>query len=80
MSSDQRTIIFDRAVRAASGFLVTPGRQYPLRLEDQELRLYSISDDQGMRMNVSLHGRSLTNGGRWHLLEDEAEIAAWEAA
>ena len=51
------------------------GQNYQAWPVDQGLRLYAINDDRGQRMLVSLFGRTLTNGGFWHLQHDGPAIA-----
>ena len=81
MNAITNHIIFDSYPSFARGrFQLTLGKAYPLREVDHSLRLMQAVDDDGQLFNVSLFGRSLTNGGIWHLLEDEPRIRSLDAA
>ncbi len=68
-------IVIDRQPPRRTGFALTVGHGYAAEVVRPDVRLFAISDDLGQRMLVSLFGRTLTNGGYWHLQHDEAAIA-----
>lgn len=74
-STPDPVIVIDRQPPRRTRFALTVGQNYQAWPVDQDLRLYAINDDRGQRMLVSLYGRTLTNGGFWHLQHDEAAIA-----
>ncbi|GEM_PF-1188344 len=74
-STPDRVIVIDRQPCRRTRFALTVGRGYAADVVRADVRLDAFSDDLGQRMLVSLYGRTLTNGGYWHLQQDEQAIA-----
>jgi hypothetical protein len=61
-------IVFDKYPPSAVGkYQLTVGTPYSAVLKDDALGLYGLEDDAGVAFNVSVFGRTYTNGGCWHI-------------
>jgi len=73
MRLDNILIVFDRMPPSAKrlGYKLTLGKPYPATITNQELGLYTLVDDVGVKFNVSTYGATYTNGGYWHTIKIE---------
>lgn len=78
MRPELRQVMFDRPPPSAQrlGIELAVGRYYDARLIDPDKSLYELEDESGTLFSVSMYGRSLDNGGYWHLKEDADTISA----
>lgn len=76
MRPTELQIVFDKYPPSAKGkYQLTVGTPYTATLKDDALALYTIQDDAGASLNVSLYGRSYENGGCWHI---KGEKSPWD--
>jgi hypothetical protein len=69
MRPDELKIVFDKYPPSAVGkYRLTVGEPYTALKINDDLKLYSLVDDAGVKFNVSTFGATYTNGGYWHIV------------
>jgi hypothetical protein len=70
MRPDELKIVFDKYPPSAVGkYRLTVGAPYKALKLDDALGLYELTDDAGVKFNVSTYGAGYTNGGYWHAID-----------
>jgi hypothetical protein len=72
MPPETLQIVFDRFPPSARGkYQLTLAMKYEAQLKDARIGLYSIKDDAGTPLNISVYGQGYGNNGNWHICKGE---------
>lgn len=67
----RRVVFYEDPPSNKGKYKITLGAIYSCRLINPLTALYSTTDNNGVKFNISMYGASRYNGGRWRILADD---------